>query len=95
MSISTWQASKMNENQMITGSADQDVTRNAISRRALLRAGWVIPAIAVTPLMNTASAMSTVSCDNLLAKRDVHRKNGDRQAYDDLTEKLLASGCPC
>ena len=76
-------------------SVEEKISRSPMSRRALLRAGWVIPAIAVTPLMNTASAMSTVDCDNLLAKRDVHRKNGDRAAYDDLTAKLEASGCPC
>ena len=77
------------------GTVEENAIRGSVSRRSLLRAGWVIPVIAVTPLMNTASAMSTVNCDNLLAKRAVHRKNGDRKAYDDLTAKLEASGCPC
>ena len=90
------QASKMNDTLNTNQSPlEQSVSRGPVSRRALLRAGWVIPVIAVTPLMNTASAMSTVNCDNLLAKRAVHRKNGDRVAYDDLTAKLEAAGCPC
>ncbi len=73
----------------------QATANTTINRRTLLKAGWLIPVIAVTPLINTASAVSTVDCDSLLAKRAVHRKNGDRAAYDDLTAKLNANGCPC
>ncbi|MFK7846443.1 MAG: hypothetical protein AB8G77_14185, partial [Rhodothermales bacterium] len=58
--------------------SEDTTSKNTVSRRALLRAGWVLPVIAVTPLLNTASAMSAVNCDGLLAKRDLHRKNGDR-----------------
>ncbi len=73
----------------------QETAASTINRRMLLKAGWLIPVIAVTPLINTASAISTVDCDSLLAKRAVHRQNGDRAAYDDLTAKLNANGCPC
>lgn len=66
-----------------------------VTRRALLRAGWVIPVIAATPLLNTASAMSTVNCDALLERRNMHRKNGDRDSYNDIQAKLDANGCPC
>ncbi len=75
--------------------SEETSLNNSVSRRALLRAGWVLPVIAVTPLLNTASAMSTVNCDGLLAKRDMHRKNGDRKAYDAIQQKLDANGCPC
>lgn len=64
-----------------------------VSRRALLKAGWVVPAIAVTPLMNTATAASTVNCDTLLEKRELHRANGDKDAYDDIMRKLHENGC--
>ena len=67
----------------------------SINRRVLLKAGWILPVIAVTPLVNTASAMSSVDCDSLMAKRDMHRKNGDRAAYDNIQAKLISSGCPC
>ncbi|MEM8484679.1 MAG: hypothetical protein AAF564_03980 [Bacteroidota bacterium] len=74
---------------------DEPVTEKTVSRRALLRAGWVIPVIAATPLLNTASAMSTVNCDALLERRNMHRKNGDRDSYNDIQAKLDANGCPC
>ena len=64
-------------------------------RRTLLKAGWILPVIAVTPLVNTASAMSTVDCDALLQKREMHRRNHDRAAFDDIQGKLDAAGCPC
>ena len=67
----------------------------SVNRRALLKAGWILPVIAITPLMNTASAMSTVDCDALLLKRDMHRQNHDRAAYNDIQAKLDANGCPC
>lgn len=77
------------------GEMEQGQHSKSFNRRALLKAGWIIPAIVVTPLMNTASAQSTVDCDNLLQKRDFHRKNGDRAAYNNIQAKLDANGCPC
>ena len=65
----------------------------SVSRRALLKAGWVVPAIAITPLMNTASAMSTVDCVNLQAKLTKHINNGDYKAANDLLGKIIDSGC--
>lgn len=79
-----------------TRHADAEpATEKTVTRRALLRAGWVIPVIAATPLLNTASAMSTVNCDALLERRNMHRKNGDRDSYNDIQAKLDANGCPC
>ena len=81
----------------LTNNAEdqQSVLGKSVNRRALLKAGWILPVIAITPLMNTASAMSTVDCDALLLKRDMHRQNHDRAAYNDIQAKLDANGCPC
>ncbi len=77
-------------------SEDQSLlSGKSYNRRVLLKAGWILPVIAVTPLINTASAMSSVDCDSLLAKRDMHRKNGDKSAYNNIQAKLDANGCPC
>ena len=62
-------------------------------RRALLRAGWAIPVIAATPLMNTASAVSSVNCANLQAKLIKHINNGDIEAANDIVGKMITSGC--
>ena len=67
--------------------------KKSVSRRALLKAGWVVPAIAITPLMNTASAMSTVNCTNLQSKLIKHINNGDTKAANDLLGKIIDSGC--
>lgn len=65
----------------------------SVSRRALLKAGWIVPAIAVTPLMNTASAQSTVNCANLQSKLVKHINNGNYDAANDLVGKMIESGC--
>ena len=65
----------------------------SVSRRALLKAGWIVPAIAVTPLMNTASAISTVNCANMQSKLYKHINNGDYEAANDLLGKIIDSGC--
>ena len=67
--------------------------KRPVSRRALLKAGWVVPAIAATPLMNTASAMSSVNCANLQAKLVKHINNGDYDAANDMVNKIIDSGC--
>jgi len=67
--------------------------KKSVSRRALLKAGWVVPAIAITPLMNTASAMSTVNCTNMQSKLTKHINNGDYKAANDLLGKIIDSGC--
>ena len=74
---------------------EQSVSGKSVNRRVLLKAGWILPVIAITPLMNTASAMSTVDCDALLLKRDMHRQNRDKAAFNDIQAKLDANGCPC
>jgi len=81
----------------ITNSSEeqQSVFGKSVNRRSLLKAGWILPVIAITPLMNTASAMSTVDCDALLQKRDLHRANHDKAAFNDIQAKLDAAGCPC
>ena len=77
-------------------SKAEPVASKAMNRRALLKkAGWVLPVIAAAPLMNTAAAASTVNCAALLERRNMHRKNHDKAAYDDIQAKLDANGCPC
>ncbi len=65
----------------------------SLGRRALLRAGWAIPVIAATPLMNTASAMSSVNCANLQSKLYKHINSGDYDAASDIVNKMINSGC--
>ena len=76
-----------------TNVESQDFTNKSVSRRALVKAGWILPVIAVTPLMNTASAMSAVDCDDLLLQLDAARKNHDRAAYDTIRQKIKDNGC--
>ena len=68
-------------------------TKRPVSRRALLKAGWVVPVIAATPLMNTASAVSSVNCANLQAKLVKHINSGDYDAANDMVNKIIDSGC--
>lgn len=67
--------------------------RKTVSRRALLRAGWALPVIAATPLLNTASAMSAVNCANLQAKLSKHVANGDYDSANDILVKIIDNGC--
>ena len=67
--------------------------RKTVSRRALLRAGWALPVIAATPLLNTASAMSAVNCANLQAKLSKHVSNGDYDSANDILVKIIDNGC--
>ena len=71
----------------------QDFTNKSVSRRALVKAGWVLPVIAVTPLMNTASAMSAVDCNDLLQQLDDARRDKDRAKYDAVRRKIKENGC--
>jgi hypothetical protein len=70
-----------------------NVQSTSLGRRALLRAGWAIPVIAATPLMNTASAMSAVNCANLQTKLYKHINSGDYDAASDIVAKMIEGGC--
>lgn len=65
----------------------------SVSRRALLKAGWILPVIAATPLVNTASAMSAVNCANLQDKLAKHVQSGDFDAASDILGKIIDNGC--
>lgn len=69
---------------------DQKVS---LGRRALLKAGWTVPVIAATPLLNTASAMSSVNCANLQAKLIKHINDGDLDSANDILGKIISNGC--
>ncbi len=71
----------------------QEQSTKSVSRRALLKAGWALPVIAATPLLNTASAMSTVNCANLQSKLSKHVNNGDYDAANDILVKIIDNGC--
>ena len=64
-----------------------------VARRALLRAGWTLPVIAATPLLNTASAMSAVDCANLQAKLSKHVASGDYESANNILIKIIDNGC--
>ena len=68
-------------------------TSKSVSRRALIKAGWILPVIAVSPLINTASAMSSVNCNDLLNQLETHKQNGDRDAYNAVRTQLRENGC--
>ena len=74
-------------------NTSQKQSAKLVSRRTLLRAGWAIPVIAATPLLNTASAMSAVNCTNLQAKLTKHVNNGDFDAASDILGKIIDNGC--
>ena len=78
----------MNENKNVEQS------EKAVSRRAVLKkAGWALPVIAAAPLLNTASAMSSVNCGNLQTKLSKHINNGDYDAANDILHKIIDNGC--
>lgn len=81
------------ENSSRESEVPQPATPKSVNRRTLLKAGWILPAIAVTPLMNTASAMSTVDCNALLAELELHKQNRDRDAFNAVRTKLHENGC--
>lgn len=76
---------------MIENTSQEE--RKTVSRRALLRAGWALPVIAATPLLNTASAMSAVNCANLQQKLSKHVSNGDYKSANDILVKIIDNGC--
>ena len=71
----------------------QEQSPKPVSRRVLLKAGWALPVIAATPLLNTASAMSTVNCAGLQAKLSKHVNSGDYDAANDILVKIIDNGC--
>ena len=62
-------------------------------RRSLLKAGWAIPVIAATPLLNTAAALSSSNCGDLYAQMDEAKKNGDKALYQALKGVARDAGC--
>jgi hypothetical protein len=69
--------------------------KKAISRRAMLRAGWALPVIAAVPLLNTASAMSAYNCERNLQRFLDALQSGDRQGAAAIRAELQANGCRC
>ena len=62
-------------------------------RRMLLKAGWTIPVIAATPLINTAVALSSNDCGDMYARLDEARQNGDKSLYQSLKSAAKDAGC--
>lgn len=67
--------------------------KKAFSRRSMLRAGWALPVIAATPLMNTASAMSAFNCDRMFDKMIDSINAGDVEKAQKTLQQLLDNGC--
>ena len=76
-----------------TRSVETNEKNVSQGRRALLRAGWAIPVIAATPLMNTASAVSSVDCAALQTRLLQHISDGDADAANDIINKMIQGGC--
>ncbi len=74
-------------------NTSQETNSKSVSRRALLKAGWALPVIAATPLLNTASAMSSTNCAGLQAKLAKHVNNGNYDAANDILVKIIENGC--
>jgi hypothetical protein len=81
----------------VEAPADDSLLRTAeqkaITRRSLLRAGWALPVIAATPLMNTASAMSAFNCDRMFDKMIDSINAGDVEKAQKTLQALLDNGC--
>ena len=63
------------------------------NRRLLLKAGWTIPVIAATPLLNTAAALSQANCAGLYAQLDEAKRAGDKPTYQNLKGIAKDAGC--
>ncbi|MFK7845550.1 MAG: hypothetical protein AB8G77_09620 [Rhodothermales bacterium] len=75
-------------------NTSQEQSAKSVSRRSILKkAGWALPVIAATPLLNTASAMSAVNCAGLQDKLSKHVNNGDYEAANDILVKIIDNGC--
>lgn len=72
---------------------DSNVEGVSKNRRLLLKAGWTIPVIAATPLLNTASAVSTADCSGIFAQMENAKKQGDKSLYQSL--KIVAKDAGC
>ena len=78
---------------------DQDrspvVNRESVSkgRRRLLKAGWAVPVIAATPLLNTAVALSANDCPDLYGQMDAARAAGDKTLYQSIKRRAQEAGC--
>ena len=73
--------------------ANPEKNTKTVSRRALIKAGWILPVIAATPLVNTASAMSSVNCANLQDKLAKHVASGDYDSASNILGKIIDNGC--
>ena len=67
--------------------------RDSISqgrRQLLKKAGWAIPIIAATPLLNTATAVSTTNCDEL--ERRLNETDDDNE-FEAILRQLRENNC--
>ena len=70
--------------------------RESISRgrrQLLKKAGWAIPVIAATPLLNTATAVSATNCDDLWLRLREAQANQDEKLAQELMIKLREGNC--
>ena len=65
----------------------------SMGRRTLLKAGWTVPVIAATPLLNTASAMSSVNCAALQDRLFKHISDGNAEAANKIISRMIEGGC--
>ena len=62
-------------------------------RQLLKKAGWAIPVIAATPLLNTATAVSATNCDDLWLRLREAQANQDEKLAHELMIKLREGNC--